>query len=537
MRSARLVAAALALLVPPALGGCGARTSLQQGDGHAGRGGAAGRGGTAGRAAAAFCEVAEDCEGAGDRCAPVACRDGRCVASPPRVCSDGDPCTADKCDPQTGACLFPPATLDLDNDGFRGPLPGHRPGDAGSCGDDCDDTSAAARPGGVELCDGVDNDCNGIIDDDASFVPLEGSILVSDAAAPLAGAGGLASSASGFLASVNTQSSDDSKIYARALGVDGTPQGALVLVNGTTGDASGGPLVYTGDRFGLVWEDRRSGDYEIYFATLGPDGKKLREDQRLSASQGFSVNPTLGWNGSTFAAVWQDERSGSFVLLGQKLDLDGKKIGEEVEIVESFGDDVEAPSLAVATAGTALAYRVGDADDSRVEVQILGDDLRKSGPPVVLAKKGRFESPVVVYNAPNFLVTWGEREPFRLYGAVVSPGGAVLVQPRLISPAGSQNRGAVPIPLGDRAVIIYGRVGGSGYDIYSLTLDQQLLPTAPPAVVSAGLGDELPRAVALGAKGSIGVLYSGKIGDGKGGVKGAAFFSRLECRGGLVPPP
>ncbi|MFT3772446.1 MAG: MopE-related protein [Minicystis sp.] len=32
-------------------------------------------------------------------------------------------------------------------------------------GSDCDDAHAAAHPGGVEACDGLDNDCNGILDD------------------------------------------------------------------------------------------------------------------------------------------------------------------------------------------------------------------------------------------------------------------------------------------------------------------------------------------------------------------------------------
>ena len=32
------------------------------------------------------------------------------------------------------------------------------------CGGDCNDASPAAFPGGVELCDGVDNDCDGSVD-------------------------------------------------------------------------------------------------------------------------------------------------------------------------------------------------------------------------------------------------------------------------------------------------------------------------------------------------------------------------------------
>ena len=34
-------------------------------------------------------------------------------------------------------------------------------------GTDCDDTDAQVNPLATEVCDGVDNDCNGLIDDDA----------------------------------------------------------------------------------------------------------------------------------------------------------------------------------------------------------------------------------------------------------------------------------------------------------------------------------------------------------------------------------
>ena len=40
---------------------------------------------------------------------------------------------------------------------------GYVPSDAG---EDCDDADASIYPGATELCDGLDNDCNGIVDDD-----------------------------------------------------------------------------------------------------------------------------------------------------------------------------------------------------------------------------------------------------------------------------------------------------------------------------------------------------------------------------------
>jgi hypothetical protein len=534
-----LGAATIALSATVSLLACGARTPIPQGENAGASGAAGGDAGSAGGVEEVTCVVTDDCEGAGDRCRPVSCRDGVCVAGIEKRCDDGDPCTTDSCNGDTGACEATPATLDLDGDGHRGPLPGHLAGDAGSCGDDCDDTSAKAHPGGEELCDGVDNDCNGVIDDAASFIPLAGAVAISDPSSTQASSGDLASTSLGFLATVNAATAQDAQIFARPLGASGTPTAPLALINATTGDASDAVLVYTGDRFGLAWEDRRSGDYEIYFTTLGPDGKKVREDLRLTNAPDFSVNAAIGWNGTTFTVVWQDRRSGDFRLRGQRLSLDGDKIGDDTEVFGVSGEDTESPALAVSTAATAVAYRVGNESTANIELAILGDDLRPLAgkPPTVLATGGNFEAPAVVPNGDSFFVTWGDRDPFRLFGAVVDKAGQVVVSPRQISPAGGQSRSAVPIALGDRFVVVYGRTASSGYDVFSLTLDEKLAPTGPAAVVSAGLGDELPRAAALGGTGSIGVLFNGKIDNQKGGVKGAAFFTRLECRGGLMPAP
>lgn len=45
---------------------------------------------------------------------------------------------------------------------------------------DCDDTSAAANPGGVEVCDGADNDCDGLVDQGTACFDDDGDGFTED---------------------------------------------------------------------------------------------------------------------------------------------------------------------------------------------------------------------------------------------------------------------------------------------------------------------------------------------------------------------
>jgi hypothetical protein len=90
------------------------------------------------------------------------CDDPECDGQCPEACddtrdNDGDgavDCADADCD----------TVCDLDGDGFLSIRQG---------GADCDDTEAAAHPGAAEVCDGVDNDCNGLADDDDDTLILE----------------------------------------------------------------------------------------------------------------------------------------------------------------------------------------------------------------------------------------------------------------------------------------------------------------------------------------------------------------------------
>jgi hypothetical protein len=76
---------------------------------------------------------------------------------------------------QEGPCLW---YQDLDGDGhgdadsIREGSCEQRPEGWSSSGSDCDDTDPAIHPGALELCDGLDNDCDGFVDDQDPDVDL-----------------------------------------------------------------------------------------------------------------------------------------------------------------------------------------------------------------------------------------------------------------------------------------------------------------------------------------------------------------------------
>src|SRR6185503_18995092 len=206
-------------------------------------------------------------------------------------------------------------------------------------------TSAKAFPGGVEICDGVDNDCNGIVDDDMRYVPAgQQEILVSAGPHRQAGRGGLVWNQNVYGVTYTGEQANW-RNYFKGLGRTGTtdiPETPITNVAGTTFT---GPIVWTGAMFGTTWEDRRTAqNYEVWFNRLDAKGNKLGPDVRLSDAPGFSLHPALVWNGSEFLVAWDDTRESSRRIFGQRIDADGKPLGEN-QILTLSAWNAESPSL------------------------------------------------------------------------------------------------------------------------------------------------------------------------------------------------
>lgn len=108
-----------------------------------------------------------------------------CVGGSKRDCDDASPCTVDICNDTEGRCDH--ELRDDDNDGF-GPISVFESRVETTCGGtDCDDHDDERNPDADELCNGRDDNCNGIVDEGCPIDPPDDCRSAQEIVIPSAG--------------------------------------------------------------------------------------------------------------------------------------------------------------------------------------------------------------------------------------------------------------------------------------------------------------------------------------------------------------
>lgn len=491
-------------------------------------------------AGADFCLAPSDCV-SDDLCRPRRCVDQRCVTEPV-VCDDGDACTEDVCNPASGLCVFVPFTVDRDGDGFAPPRPGFSRSDPAACGSDCDDTSAAAFPGNAEVCDGVDNDCDGIIDNGARFVADPSRVLHLSSAAEHA-SGGSVAYGDGAYGVVFSQKRVDARntqnTFARI--APGGSQAAAQPLALVPSDTYAGPIVWTGQIFATVWEDRRDDDYEIYFNRMNAAGEKLGPDLRLTAAPGFSLRPSLSYDGvGELRVAWDDRRDGGgrSVIYGQRVSLTGEPIGENVALTPREFEAL-APVLASGEQRLGMVF-MARTGQRRVSFRSFAHDFSDPRAIVPVSDAGA-AAPSIVYNRTpaggRFVVAWHFEGPdgrpgFDIRGSVLGESGEVVIDERALTEPAEFARSHALLALGDRLLLFWSQWVDGRYDLFARELSADLVPLGPAERVTAVQTQAYAPAAALGRDGEIGIVFTASSADdGRPHV----YFSSLSCASAVQP--
>jgi hypothetical protein len=472
------------------------------------------------------CSMDDDCIGK-NLCLPRRCEDGKCVAAEPVVCDDFDACTVDECKPKTGECSFEPLTPDVDEDGFRQPLPGFFPGSPGACGDDCDDQAESSHPGGMEICDGVDNDCNGIIDDGYQYRRTGRTPILVASASKGAESGGVAYADEQWVFFVTAH---DAKYDAQLLGLDAAGTSTFrAPISVTNSDTFAGSVQWSGQVLATVWEDRRDSDYEIYFNRFDPLGNKLDPDLRISDAPGFSLDPLVVFTGADYLVAWSDGRNGgdNFGVYLQRVDLLGQPVGGNTHMTPDF-NDAKSASLAAGVTEVGMAFSAPGPNGDEVLFRAFPYDLSALGPAVVVSPPNAAPA-TVVYASERYLLFWTEYNMGpgeSVWAAAVDRNGTAILGPRAITAGGGFARSVSVLPFGDRVLLAWSNDWGEAYNIYVQMFSLDLAPLGDVLQVTASPTDILAPRLRFGRDGEVALVYTERSVEQGPRV----WFETLTCR-------
>jgi hypothetical protein len=127
-------------------------------------------------------------------------------------------------------------------------------------------------------------------------------------------------------------------------------------------------LTWTGTQYGVAYQDYRNTAADIYFSRISSAGDEVGDDIRVTTDTLYSWDPALVWTGSEYGVAWYDNRTGNYDIFYATLGADGYKLGEDRRLTTSSGSD-QTPALAVGGHGLGLVYRIDDTTD---DVRFIG---------------------------------------------------------------------------------------------------------------------------------------------------------------------
>lgn len=250
--------------------------------------------------------------------------------------------------------------------------------------------------------------------------------------------------------------------------------------------------------FGVVWEDGRHDrdTDQIYFRMVTTEGPGDSVELRVTNTSAQAKYPDLIWDGTGFAAVWQDERDGQREIYGARISPEGAIVGAEVRISESFGAS-RTPTIAFDDESSQYGVAWQDSLDAlpgdgnrEIYFQLLDSDFAIAGALVRVTDEIQFSGqPDLAFNGEVFGIAWaderaGNRE---IHFATMTPAGVVGGAVRVTSSGGVSGDPVLVATDAGWAVAFTDDRHGSE-DVYLVQLELEGAPVGDPCNVTSSLG-------------------------------------------------
>ena len=295
----------------------------------------------------------------------------------------------------------------------------------------------------AEECNGLDDDCDGEADEGLDPVPADevrgecaGNVRVCT------GAGGYQDAPDNYAPAAETCNGLDDDCDGE---VDNRPMhwGPTAQVTEETRDGARYPaLAWNGDGYGLMWNN---GAGMVKFRQLNAIGNPISEEIRYDGP-GLSWYPTPIWTGARYAATWQAPgrlRANVYQVFFQRFDANGNPADDLRQITEAEGAGAHHPALAWSGDSFLVVWKDTRANNGEVFGRLLAEDGEPLGEELRLSH-ARPESvamnPSVVWTGESFGIAWNETDvqgdeipDLEAHIGVLALDGTVLVEDVLVS--------------------------------------------------------------------------------------------------------
>ncbi len=123
----------------------------------------------------------------------------------------------------------------------------------------------------------------------------------------------------------------------------------------TDPNASANPsIAWSGSAWGIVWEEERDGNRELYFVVVAADGT-VGAPVRITVDQGVSTNPSLVHDGTAWTVVWRDDRDDNDEIYAARFADDGTRLADDSRLTDTTGRSWN-PDLVFDGTGYAVAW-------------------------------------------------------------------------------------------------------------------------------------------------------------------------------------
>jgi hypothetical protein len=192
-----------------------------------------------------------------------------------------------------------------------------------------------------------------------------------------------------------------------------------VQINDDVGTERQGTPDITVDSFGAihaVWEDKRWGDWDIFYSKSTDGGFTWSPNKKVSDTTANQRSPSIAVDSSGNPyAVWHDDRNGATDIYCANSTDGGNNWGSDTKVSDALAGSVQKiPSIAVDNSGTLYAvwgdWRGGVGADIYFSKSTDSGDSWTTNTPVNDETDNNQENPDMVWGAGTLWVVWADNQ-------------------------------------------------------------------------------------------------------------------------------